>query len=39
MLGIGLVVSLFSAMFVSRLLILVVAKKKDINLNWFLGIK
>lgn len=39
MLGIGLVVSLFSAMFVSRLFILVVAKKKDINLNWFLGIK
>lgn len=39
MLGIGLVVSLFSAMFVSRLFILVVAKKKDINLSWFLGIK
>ncbi len=39
MLGIGLVISLFSAMFVSRLFILVVAKKKNLNLNWFLGIK
>jgi preprotein translocase subunit SecD len=39
MLGIGLVVSLFSAMFISRLFILVVAKKKNLNLNWFLGIK
>lgn len=39
MLGIGLVVSLFSAMFISRLFILVIAKKKNLNLNWFLGIK
>ncbi|MGE4443638.1 MAG: protein translocase subunit SecD [Candidatus Altimarinota bacterium] len=39
MLGVGLVVSLFSAMFISRLFILVVARKKNLNLKWFLGIK
>lgn len=39
MLGVWLVVSLFSAMFISRLFILVVARKKNLNLKWFLGIK
>lgn len=39
MLWVWLVVSLFSAMFISRLFILVVARKKNLNLKWFLGIK
>lgn len=36
---IWLIVSLFTALFISRLFILLVSRKKNLNLNWFLGIK
>lgn len=39
MLWIWIIVSLFSAMYISRLFILLVARKKDLNLKWFMWIK
>lgn len=39
MLWIWIVVSLFSAMYISRLFILLVARKKDLSLKWFMWIK
>lgn len=39
MLGIGIVVSLFSAMFVSRLFIILLSHKKNLNNTQFIGLK
>jgi hypothetical protein len=39
MLWLWLLISFFMTMVISRLFILLMVRKKDLDLNWFIGIK